>query len=93
MDKKQLDNTLSQPFDLNDWKQLVISVFGAKRLFTTPKPIILNANKKAEEAYELGSFNTSDDRIIGLYHIKLNEKVWLERNKVGLREMLRSVYK
>lgn len=93
MDKKQLENILSQPFQLNDWKQLVISVFGAKRLFTTPKPIILNANKKAEEAYELGSFNTSDDRIIGLYHIKLNEKVWLERNKVGLREMLRSVYK
>lgn len=93
MEKKQLENILSQPFQLNDWKQLVISVFGAKRLFTTPKPIILNANKKAEEAYELGSFNTSDDRIIGLYHIKLNEKVWLERNKVGLREMLRSVYK
>jgi len=93
MEKKQLESILSQPFQLNDWKQLVISVFGAKRLFTTPKPIILNANKKAEEAYELGSFNTSDDRIIGLYHIKLNEKVWLERNKVGLREMLRSVYK
>ena len=94
MDKIQLAEILNNPFSQKDWQKVVIEIFGARRLYSTPKSIRLNAtNNKAEEAYELGSFNTSDDRIIGLYHIKLNEKVWLERNKVGLRELLRSVYK
>ena len=51
------------------------------------------SNDKAKAAFELGNFTTSDDRIIGLYRIELNPDVWLERNKVGLRELLRNVYK
>ncbi|WP_413512471.1 Eco57I restriction-modification methylase domain-containing protein [Myroides odoratus] len=50
-------------------------------------------NERATEAFELGSFTTSDDRIIGLYRINVKSNVWLERNKVSLRELLRNVYK
>lgn len=93
MDKKNLQNILSIPFALPNWREVLVSVFGAKRLHQNPIPIEINRKGKAEAAFELGSFNTSDDRIIGLYLVKIKPEVWLERNKVGLREMLRSVYK
>lgn len=93
MDKKNLQNILANPFTISNWRDVLVSVFGVKRLHQNPIPIEFNKKEKAEAAFELGSFNTSDDRIIGLYLVKVKREVWLERNKVGLREMLRSVYK
>src|SRR5690606_8847855 len=93
MDKKRLQSILSKPFVLADWQNLLAEVFGVKNFLQKPAEITLPSNKKAEAAFELGSFNTSDDRIIGLYLVKVKPEVWLERNKVGLRELLRSVYK
>lgn len=93
MDKKTLQSILSKPFVLADWQNLLTEVFGVKNFLQKPAEIPLASNKKAESAFELGSFNTADDRIIGLYLVKVKPEVWLERNKVGLRELLRSVYK
>lgn len=93
MDKRQLQDILSQPFQTEQWTSVLKNVFGARNILQKPLPINLNANNKADSAFELGSFNTSDDRIIGLYLVKVKPEVWLERNKVGLRELLRSVYK
>jgi hypothetical protein len=93
MDKKNLQSILSAPFTIPNWRDVLVSVFGAKRLHQNPIPIDINKKEKAEAAFELGSFNTSDDRIIGLYLVKVKPEVGIERNKVGLREMLRSVYK
>jgi Alw26I/Eco31I/Esp3I family type II restriction m6 adenine DNA methyltransferase len=93
MDKKTLQSILSKPFLLADWQKVLTEVFGVKNFLQKPAAIPLANNKKAESAYELGSFNTADDRIIGLYLVKVKPEVWLERNKVGLRELLRSVYK
>ncbi|GMQ25716.1 hypothetical protein Aoki45_23980 [Algoriphagus sp. oki45] len=93
MDKKTLQSILSKPFVLADWQNLLTEVLGVKNFLQKPAEIPLASNKKAESAFELGSFNTADDRIIGLYLVKVKPEVWLERNKVGLRELLRSVYK
>jgi adenine-specific DNA-methyltransferase len=93
MDKKQLQDILSQPYQPQDWVKVLKEIFGVRNILQKPSPILLPSNKKAEAAFELGSFNTSDDRIIGLYLVKVKPEVWLERNKVGLRELLRSVYK
>ncbi len=93
MEKKAIQNILSSPFVLADWQNLLTAVFGVKNFFQTPAEISLPSSNKADSAYELGSFNTADDRIIGLYLVKLKPEVRVERNKVGLRELLRSVYK
>lgn len=93
MDKKTLQSILSKPFLLADWQNLLTEVFVVKNFLQKPTEIPLASNRKAESAFELGSFNTADDRIIGLYLVKVKPEVWLERNKVGLRELLRSVYK
>ena len=93
MDKSHLHKILSKSFNLSDWIEVLKEVFGARQLLVQPNQIMLPSNDKAKSAFELGNFTTSDDRIIGLYKIELNENVWLERNKVGLRELLRNVYK
>ncbi len=92
MEKKAIQNILSSPFALDGWQNLLTAVFGVKNFFQKPREIPLPSNSKADVACELGSFNTADDRIIGLYLVKLKPEVRLERNKVGLRELLRSVY-
>lgn len=92
MDKTTLHKIFSKSFEDASWLEVLKSVFGAKLgLLAQPKPILLKSNDKANTAFELGSFTTTDDRIIGLYKIEVKPEVWLERNKVGLRELLRNV--
>lgn len=94
MDKTTLHKIFNKAFNDASWLEVLKSVFGAKLgLLAQPKPILLNSNDKANAAFELGSFTTTDDRIIGLYKIEVKPEVWLERNKVGLRELLRNVYR
>jgi anti-anti-sigma regulatory factor len=93
MDQKTIQNILSKPFALDDWQDILRETFGVKKLLQKPSEISLPKNDKARAAYELGSFNTADDRSIGLYWVKLKPEVWLERNRVGLRGLLRNVYR
>lgn len=93
MDRATLHKIFEKAYNHQDWIEVLQSVFGGRQLYTQPKPILLPDNERATEAFELGSFTTSDDRIIGLYRINVKSDVWLERNKVSLRELLRNVYK
>jgi adenine-specific DNA-methyltransferase len=97
MDKTTLHKIFSKAFNDSAWLEILESVFGAKLgLLSQPKDITKNLsledNKKAKTVFELGSFTTSDDRIIGLYKIEVKPEVWIEQNKVGLRQLLRTVY-
>lgn len=93
MDRATLHKIFEKAYNHQDWIEVLQSVFGARQLYAQPKPILIPNNERATEAFELGSFTTSDDRIIGLYRINVKPDVWLERNKVSLRELLRNVYK
>ena len=93
MNKQQLEQIFSKEYQPDLWREVLTDVFGVTNLYQTPKTITLNLNKVAKEAFELGSFDTSDDRIIGLYQVDLNDNPNIERNRVGLRETLRSIYK
>jgi len=93
MNKKELNEILKNPFNRQDWQLVLEEFFGAKYFRQQPLKIALPNYEKAESAFELGSFNTIDDRLIGLYHVKVKPGVRLEKNKVGLRQLLRSIYK
>ncbi|KYG81368.1 Eco57I restriction-modification methylase [Roseivirga ehrenbergii] len=92
MDKNELQLIFSSAYDESQWLRVLREVFGANRLFNSPRPISLPSNDRAEAAYELGSFTTAEGRIVGIYKVIIKPTVWLERNKVGLRELLRKVY-
>ena len=93
MDKAELKDILSSQFNENNWRRVLQQVFGANKLHGKPVPIPLPTNNKAESAIELGSINTADERVVGIYQVNVSPNVWLEKNRVGLRQLLRNVYK
>ncbi|MEK7264101.1 MAG: N-6 DNA methylase [Bacteroidota bacterium] len=94
MDKKHLQHSiLESAYNSKQWISVMEEYFGARNFLVQPKPISLPANDFADAAFELGSFHTADERLVGIYEVKLNPKAWIERNRVGLRSLLRQVYK
>lgn len=93
MDKKILQHTiLESAYNREVWLDVLKEFFGAKRILQQPKKIFVDGNK-AEYAVELGSFYTADEKLVGIFEVKLMPLVWIERNRVGLRSLLRQVYK
>ncbi len=94
MDKKNLQTEiLEAAYQPEKWLEVLKLYFGAKKFHQTPQQILLPGNNLAEKAVEIGSFYTADERLIGIYEIQLTAKAWVERNRVGLRSLLRQVYK
>jgi hypothetical protein len=94
MDKKTLQHSiLEKAYQPEKWLDVLKDYFGAKKFYQKPQPISLLNCDIAESAVELGSFYTADERLIGIYEVHLTPKAWLAKNRVGLRNLLRSVYK
>lgn len=94
MDKKTLQNSiLEKAYQPEKWLDVMKDYFGAKKFHQRPQSISLPSNDVAENAVELGSFYTADERLVGMYEVHLTPKAWLDKNRVGLRNLLRSVYK
>jgi tRNA1(Val) A37 N6-methylase TrmN6 len=96
MEKKQLQNTiLSASYKREVWHDVLKQVFGVKVLYSPTRNVPIAANDIAKEAVELGNFYTADERLVGVYEITLKEdaRTKLAFNKVGLRNLLRSIYK
>jgi adenine-specific DNA-methyltransferase len=94
MDKKTLQNSiLEKSYQPEKWVDVMKDYFGAKKFHQKPQSISLPNNDVAENAVELGSFYTADERLVGMYEVHLKPKAWLDKNRVGLRNLLRQVYK
>lgn len=94
MDKKQLQNSiLEKKYDQKKWSEVLRLYFGVKQLFEYPREVSIPSTDLSTGAFELGSFYTADERLVGIYEVKLTPKAWIEKNRVSLRNLLRSVYK
>lgn len=94
MDKKTLQySILEKHYQPEKWLEVLKEYFGVKTLHRQPQQVLLPSNDIADLGIELGSFYTSDERLVGLYEIQLKPNVVIERNRVGLRSLLRNVYK
>ena len=93
MDKNQLRKIFESPFITENWYKVMKDVFRVKVIHQQPVQLLLPSNDLALNAYELGHSTTTDDRVIGFYQVNLSSKPWIEMNRVGLRSLLRNVYK
>lgn len=94
MDNKKLQNILSSSYSLASWREILVDVFGVRNLLVAPKVVEgFESKDKIKSVYELGSFETYDDRLIGLFQVDVEPDVWLDKNKVQLRNSLKSIYK
>lgn len=95
MDKETLKSILSTPYAQPQWTTVLREVFGATNLRQTPNDIKNRLSgddgKIAKAAFELGSFETADGRVVGLYQIDLTDLPQIWRNRVGLRNLLRQI--
>ena len=93
MNKQQLQQIFTSPYQSDTWRNVLIEVFGVKNIPIQPKPIILPNNELATDAFELGNFETSDERAVGIFEVNLKPNVRIEANKVGIKNLLESIYK
>jgi len=93
MDKTKLKEILSTPFTIESWQEVLINVFGVRNLKSIPTTITGFESDKIKSVFELGSFETYDERLIGLFQVNVSPDIWLDKNKVQLRNSLKSIYK
>lgn len=97
MDKPTLQQILQSPYSSEKWQDVLRDVFGATRVLLKADDSLTNRltdkdRELAERAAELGSFETADRRLVGVYQVDLTDRPRIWQNRVGLRSLLRSVY-
>ena len=94
---KNLRQILSSPYHQEDWisflKELFAHNSGIGVILQKPQRIELSKSEKVKEAYELGNYETTEGRLIGIYQVNISEDMLLYRNKVGLRQLMKNIYK
>jgi len=97
MTRDDLQQILSSTYNAETWRTVLREIFGATNLRQTPNDIKNRLSgddgKIAKPAFELGSFETADGRAVGLYQIDLTTIPQIWRNRVGLRNLLRNIYR
>lgn len=92
MDKKTLQNTiLEKAYQPGKWLEVMKDYFGVRKLHQKPQPVSLPSNVIAHSAVELGGFYTVDERVVGIYEVELTNKALIDRNRVGLRNLFKSI--
>ncbi|MFI3261927.1 MAG: hypothetical protein R3Y26_03355 [Rikenellaceae bacterium] len=89
MNRQDLQNIFSQPYDSAVWQDMLINLFGARDIRTTPAELCSDQNDKVS-GYQLGELTTSDDYSVGLFAFELKDNTNIKLNKVGLRSLVRS---
>ncbi|MFH0735814.1 MAG: hypothetical protein V1773_14935 [bacterium] len=94
MNKQELQKEIfEKAYQHENWLEVLREFFGVQNIFQLPKPIKINENEFTTDAFELGSLITKDERLVGVYKVVLNSNVVIEKNRVGLRSLLRNIYK
>jgi adenine-specific DNA-methyltransferase len=89
----KLKSVFENAYDQKEWLTLLRDVFGAKNLLIKPQLVDTTDRKDWEaRAFELGHFETIEGHKVGIYEVQVNQKVKLDRNKIGLRNLLRPIY-
>jgi adenine-specific DNA-methyltransferase len=88
----ELKQIFEKRYDRKEWINVLRENFGLKEIFI-PKSVKINADQNlAAEYFIIGRLITKDEREIGIYEVPVNSAVKIERNKVGLRNLLKEVY-
>ncbi len=72
------------------WQQLLHDIFLNKVSFWNRPSTVQVNSRLAKEALNIGKISLSDDEAIAIYEVELTEKVDIEYNRQGIRDMLTS---
>ena len=96
MTQLQIKALFNKRYDQNKWKQFLGETFANTQLFSIPEPLVDIDHNVAANVQRLGQIILNQDEIersIALYEVTLAPGIVLERNRVGLRNLLRKYWK
>lgn len=85
--KDNLRQIFQQPFNANEWQQMLQHYFHATELRAEPERI--NNTDDDEKGYYLGALDTTDSYRIGLFYYRIQHGN-VARKRVGLRNLVKS---
>ena len=83
MDKRELQKLLSQPYQQQNWKEIVQFVFPNVSILSTPKEFPIS-NDKIVKFSQIGNVRLNDGKTLALFELLLADSVNLQRNRVEL---------
>src|ERR1035437_7201393 len=96
MTQAQIQHLFQQKYNQNDWKHFLGATFVNAQLLTKPEVISDINTHAASSAFKLGYIILNEngiERNIAVYEVILEKGIVLERNRVGLRNLLRKYWK
>lgn len=96
MTQEQIQTLFKQAYSQSSWKQFLGEVFANARLLATPETLAGINTAVAQQALKLGYISLNENGInreVAVYEVTLASGVVLERNRVGLRNLLRRYWK
>ena len=85
--KDNLRQIFQQPFNANEWQQMLRHYFQATELRAEPERI--EGTTEDEQGYYLGAIDTTDSYRIGLFYYQI-QRGNVARKRVGLRNLVKS---
>ncbi len=96
MTQAQIQQLFQQKYNQHNWKQFLAQTFANNQLLAKPETISNINTHVASSALKLGYLTLNEngiDRNIAVYEVILEKGIILERNRVGLRNLLRKYWK
>jgi adenine-specific DNA-methyltransferase len=84
-------NILEAPYNRKVWKSYIQTQFTNNNLLANDAPLNLGKSDLYTDCYSLGNYAIDDYTIIGIFEIQLADKVNLTRNRVALRNLIKSI--
>ena len=96
MNQQQIQQLFQLRYNQNNWKQFLSQSFSDARFLATPDVLTGINTDVATQVLRLGYVNLNEngiERNIAVYDVTLAPGIVLERNRVGLRNLLRKYWK
>lgn len=96
MTYEQIHNLFKQRYNQSNWKQFLGEAFAKSRLLAKPEILTGIDSNVASQVQKLGYITLNEngiERQIAVYEVTLAQGIILERNRVGLRNLLRKYWK
>ncbi len=96
MNQQQIQQLFQLRYNQNNWKQFLSQAFSDARFHSTPDVLTGINTDVATQVLRLGYVNLNEngiERNIAVYDVTLAPGIVLERNRVGLRNLLRKYWK
>ncbi|MHB8523140.1 MAG: Eco57I restriction-modification methylase domain-containing protein [Limisphaerales bacterium] len=87
MTKEDLQSFLARPYQRDGWLQTLRGVLPQTQIFASPQALA-TADDRAESVFQLGRVQLQGDRQLGILEVRVGEDTDLDRNRVGLRNLV-----